>query len=263
MYKSVYEFPGDQQAMPLAQPVLAQTDPAYLGTAEAVMAVAEGVGLPLGEDTHERMRRGSVLFYHLDQLLDSAVPSSSSFRANIGTYNRAISMFKTGEVSSLQPESLQALGSFVLSSTASLSHERMGAVESDLLAIGGLLPNKIKAMTANEYTTHAAAEGRHTGYAVTGFVSDTEAAHPRYPHFRQATGNLMTLGAIADNLLDLREDYERSYTNVTPTIANRARLAGASIVAFARGAKAYPRTVWPVARVMHPAYKAAKRELEA
>lgn len=259
MYKSVHEFPGDTQVIPPALPIIAQTNPGYLATSAVVEEIAHSFAIPVSSETSERWRRGALLSYHADRLLDDP---TTTFEKGRDAYRQSIALFEMGVVNASQKPTFQKLGNFMLASILDMDPDWRADIHQELYALGDVQPHKFGANTMPEYVKATTEEGRHMGSAVALFMSNEERDHPRFPDFRQSLSNLMVLGGLADNILDLGEDYPTHRTNLAPNILNRAKLGGAAIAAFGRGARAYPATVWPVARTLWPAYRNARNELD-
>lgn len=258
MYKAVHEFPGDAQVVPPVLPIIAQTDPGYLATSAVVEEIAHSFAIPVSSETSERWRRGALFSYHADGLMDD---SATTFDKARGAYNRSIELFETGVVNASQKPRFQRLGNFMLASILDMDPEWRTDIHQELRALSDVQPHKFEASTMSEYVKATTEEGRHMGSAVALFMSNEERNHPRFPDFQQSISNLMVLGGLTDNILDLGEDYPAHRTNLAPNLLNRVRLGGAAIAAFGRGARAYPGTVWPVARTLWPAYRNARNEL--
>lgn len=223
-----FEFPGDNELPREGYGRLLKLDPTYLAMAGILDATSASFGLDVSLATKERWLRVAGVMDHFDTIVDD-IPDGSPGRADsLALFEKAAQSVATASGTWSAPEALSQDAiltcQLVQNAMQPLSMERRKLVQGSALSIGRLAAQKFAARTVAEYVRVGTREGRLAGYMFADCVSDEEATQAEFGKFHEWMANLGVLSVRFDSAQDLKEDFKKGRTSLSPTRLHQLEL---------------------------------------
>lgn len=232
MQTPVHTFPGDRHVT--KEQYRACINHGYVSSVPTVAGAARAHGIGVDTETFERWKRTAAAASLLDDFLDTSGDLESAYRL----YTQGVHYFRGWSEAPVAPEEADERlepGIILLGNAVSgLPQEQQGMLCEAAESIAFIALWKAGCWYPDDEADYSRPdmfaelikyEAADTARLITETASKSVREHPNFERFSTWCTQAITLGALVNNTLDLKEDYEHELVQVAPTPINRLRIA--------------------------------------